>query len=447
MPSFVLYPPTASRVLGGLALLGIVALSGCQVLPKAEAEPSSQQSRSNDSDRPITVNVAQARSGSAQPQPEYTGTTQPLRLVSLRSQVEGQLLDLSVTVGDRVSRGQTLAQVDSTVLRTNVAEAEAEVAARESEVAQASTSVSDAQTQVNRADAELKQAQSDLKRIQYLAQQGAIPEQQVEQAQTRVTTAQQTLRSAQEQVRTRAQAVTAAQRRVKAQQAVLSREQERQSFAVLTSAVNGLVIEQPIEPGSLVQPGTEVLKLGDFSQVKVVVQISERELADLRVGQAVQVRLDALPNRQLRGQVSKISPAADPIARLIPIEITVPNPDGQIGSGLLARVTFSAGNARSRVLIPETALQIHEPRRGGGGKEAKPQKPATQGTLFVIDGTGESATVSARSITLGQRRDGQVEVISGLQAGERYVARSSQALKSGDSVKLSILSGRSEGDS
>ncbi|OLP20304.1 efflux transporter periplasmic adaptor subunit [Leptolyngbya sp. 'hensonii'] len=434
----------------GLILVGcLVPLHGCGNFSAADAETQRQAQRQGAASQDVaSVNVTIARTGSVQASREYTGTTQPVRLVSLRSQVEGQLLDLLVTVGDPVTQGQRLAQVDSTVLQTNVAEAEAEVAALQSEVAQAQIGISDAQTQVNRVRAELLQARSDLSRLQYLFSQGAIAEQQVEQARTRVSTATETLRSAQEQVRTRQQAVVAAQGRVVAQQAVVAREAERQSFTTLTSPVNGFVVEQPVEPGNLVQPGTELLKLGDFSQVKVAVQVSELELGAIRLGQIVQIRLDALPQQKLTGRVSRISPAADPVARLVPIEVTLPNPSRRIGSGLLARVLLAQRPDRSRVVVPETALQVQEGRSSGQPQGDRSRQPATetaspdpsQGTLFVIQGSDREPRVTARQVTLGQRGNGQIEVISGLQVGERYVTRSSKTLKQGDLVRLSILS-------
>lgn len=451
----VLWHRRTAGVLGWLVVAGsLLGVLGCGALPKAEAEARPQAGQPGRDEGTASVNVAVAQEGTVRVSREYTGTTQPVRLVSLRSQVEGQLLDLNVGLGDRVSRGEVLARVDSTVLSTNVAQAEAEVAARQSEVAQARIGVSDAQTQVTRARAELQQAQSDLNRLQYLGAQGAIPEQQVEQARTRVRTAEATLRSAQEQVRTRQEAVAAAGGRVVAQRAVVAREQERQSYTALTSPVSGAVVAQPLEAGNLVQPGTEVLQLGDFSQVKVVVQISELELGNLRPGQRVAVRLDAFPRREFNGQILRISPAADPVARLIPIEVAIPNPNGQIGSGLLARVSFTQQSNRPRVLVPETALQTNQDRQDGqqqggqrqgerGADSQQNQRPQGIGTLFVVNGADQEAKVAARQVTLGQRADGLVEVVSGLRPGERFVARSSKALKDGDSVRLSILSERS----
>ena len=154
----------------------------------------------------------------------------------------------------------------------------------------------------------------------------------------------------------------------------------------------------------------------------------------------MQVRLDAFPKQAIAGRISRISPAADPTSRLIPIEVIIPNPDERIGSGLLARVNF-AQRTIARVVVPEIALQADKDRRSrspssGGQASSRPQ---TQGNIFIIANAGKP-TVSARPVTLGKRLDGQVEVISGLGVGDRYVIRSSKALKDSDPVKLSIVS-------
>jgi HlyD family secretion protein len=443
-------------VVGQRRTLGVVSqllLAGCLLTiagcgnSKAEAESSPGAAQAAQA---ATVNVATAETGNLGRSRQYTGTTQPFRLVSVRSQVEGQLLDLQVNVGDTVTQGQVLAQVDAAVLQASVAEAQAEVAARQAEVAQARAEVNDAQAQVASAQVELQQAQSDSQRSQSLFQAGAIPEQQAEEARNQVAIAAQALRSAQEQVRTQQQAVAAVQGRVEAQRAVVAGEQQRQSFSTLTSSINGSVLERLTEPGNLVQPGTELLRLGDFSQVKVEVQISELELGNLRLGQPVQVSLDAFPNQSILGRVTRISPAADPVARLVPIEVTIPNPDGRLGSGLLARVTLTASSSRLRIVIPETALKVDQEKRQGQQPPQGQQPQASgnageagrqsRGTVYVIAGSDDAPQVTAREVTLGDRNDGQVEVLTGLQAGDRFVTLSSKALKNGDIVRPSILS-------
>lgn len=439
-------------------------LSACGIFSRTEADAQPTAPRSGQQGGMPAVEVAIARTGVVQDAVEYIGTTRPVREVSLRAQAEGRLLNLPVGVGDRVRRGQIVAQLDDSLLITQVSQAQAELGALQSEVARAQTQVSNARARAEQARVELNQARLDASRRQTLGQQGAIPQQEVELAQTAAQTAEQNWRAALDQISTEQKAVAAAQGRVAAQRATVAQAKERQSYALIASPINGVVLEQLSEPGNLVQPGGEVLRLGDFSQVQVVVPVSELEVSNIQPGQAVQVRLDAFANQEFTGTVTRISPSADATARQLPVEITIENSNGRMGSGLLARVSFQQTSA-SRVVVPQTALQeqgsrgagVQESRgaRGQGGnrnsapansslvkeEQSSPSSDSqASATVFVVTGDGNQAKVQARQVQLGNRANGNVEILSGLQPGERFVARSGRPLKDGEAVRLSILS-------
>ncbi|NJL85969.1 MAG: efflux RND transporter periplasmic adaptor subunit [Leptolyngbyaceae cyanobacterium SM1_1_3] len=262
---------------------------------------------------------------------------------------------------------------------------------------------------------------------QQLAEAGAISAQEAELAQTARSIADQALQSAQEQVAAQQQAVASAQRRVNSQRAIVEQTRQRLAYTTLASPIDGVVLTRPAEPGDLIQPGNEVFSLGDFSAVKVIVQVSELVLSQISSGQAVQVRLDAFPQETLTGRISRISPVADATARLIPVEVTIPNADRKIGSGLLARVNLATSS--QGIVVPQSALEISE----------NPADAATA-TLFVTAGAAPEAKVQSRSVQVGERANGQVEIRSGLEPGEAVVVRSSGPLSQGQVVRLSILS-------
>lgn len=424
----------------GMGLL----MASCVSLPKEAAEAQSQRRAGKEKSAAITpVDVAIARIQPLTQQPEYTGTTIPFRIVSLRSQVQGQLLALSTDVGDVVRQGQTIGQVDEALLVTALNQEEAELAALQSEVARANTQVSNARAEVERLRLELVQSENDAKRQESLFKQGAIAQQIAEQSRTEARTAAQSLRAAQEQVRNQQQAVATAQGRVVAQQALVNESKKRRNYAKLISPIGGVITEKVADPGNFLQPGGEVLKIGDFSRVKVVVQVSELELSNIKVGQSAQVRLDAFNNQTFTGRVARISPAADATARLVPVEVEIPNVSSKIGSGLLARVNFASENA-SRVAISQSAIdvgQVKNRQKGQTNSRSLSQsanKPR-QAQIFVLN-QGDKPTVALREVTLGASADGKVEVLSGLQPGERFVTRSGKPLKPGETVRLSILS-------
>jgi RND family efflux transporter MFP subunit len=428
-----------SSVLG----MGLLTMS-CGSLPKESADAQSQRGSGGEQGNKATaVDVAIARSGLLREEPEYTGTTTAFRVVSLRSQVEGRLLALNVDMGDAVKGGQVIGQLDDALLLTALKQAEAELAARKSEVARARTLISNAHVEVEQARLQVVQAQADSQRQQKLLKEGAIALQSAEQSQTEARTAAQALRAATEQISTEQQAVAAAQGRVVAQQALVAEAKERRSYAKLTSPIAGVITEKVTEPGNLLQPGNEVLKIGDFSRVKVdVKQVSEKELPNIQLGQSVKVSLDAFPNKKYTGKVIRISPAADITARLVPVEVEILNTDGKIGSGLLARVNFQS-SAQQRVVIPQTAIQ----QGSSGVSSPSPtdrETPNRNGRVFVINNTDGKPKVTSKSVTFGEKADSKVEILSGLQPGESYVVRSGKPLKDGQDVRISIISEKPE---
>ncbi|MDS3861461.1 efflux RND transporter periplasmic adaptor subunit [Thermosynechococcaceae cyanobacterium BACA0444] len=402
----------------------IVALAwgsaGCQtsLSPNATARPVSAE---------IPVDLAVAKPGTLGSRVTFTGTTRPNQDVVLRAQVEGQVLSLGVDVGDRVAQGQVLARLDAALLRAAVIEAESELAARRSEVVQAQAQVNNARIAVEQARLNLQQSQSDAARLKQLLASGAIAAQTAEQAETTAQTQRQVLASTQAQVQTAQEGVAIAQGRVQAQAAIVKQTQARLQYALIRSPLNGVVLERLTETGNLVQPGNELLRIGNLNQLRVVVELSEREAADLGVGQSAEITLDAAPNETLSGRVSRISPAAEATARLVPVEILINNPQQRFGSGQLARVTFQ-GETQARIVVPQSAL----------AGEQEGNVSAKEGQVYVVTNN----QVEVRAVELGNRRNGQVEIVTGLNPGERYVVRSGRPLKSGDTVRVSVLSER-----
>jgi multidrug efflux pump subunit AcrA (membrane-fusion protein) len=437
------------QALNQLWMLGLLLPTGCGLLPgEAQTQPAQTQQQA------VAVDVAVARNAELATTQQLTGTTLPYREISLRSRAEGQILDINADVGNPVQQGQALVQLDDSLLEAAVTEASAEVAARQAEVASLEADVEEARALVRQAELELQQAQSDAERSAELVRQGAISEQAAELDRTAASTAAQAVRSAEQQVRTRQRAVEAIRRRVASQQALVAQARQRQAYTVLTAPVTGSVLERALEPGDLAQVGSEILRLGDLSQIKVEVQVSELELAELRVGTPAQVRLDAFPNQTFVGRVSQISPAADPVARLVPVEVTIANPDRRIGTGLLARVSFGALEAQ-QIIIPETAIQPAGNSVAENSADAEPIASPQTAQIFVVKGgksqpqntagnnaenTQENPVVEARTVRLGNREDERIEVLSGLEPGERFVVRSSGELKDGDPVRLSFIS-------
>ncbi|WP_017712998.1 efflux RND transporter periplasmic adaptor subunit [Prochlorothrix hollandica] len=419
----------------GLGLLGWGLMVGCGTNPKDEQTGNSAASgggRPGQSSGPITVDVAIAAAKILEADLNYTGITEPRQRISLRSQVEGQLLDLTVDVGDRVKAGQVLGQLNDTLLRANLANAQAELVSQQLSQAEAETEWAEVQAEITQSQGQLEQASLDAQRLQNLAKDGAVSQQAAEQGETNRHTLEQTLKALQERSRTRQRGIQVAAAQVTAQEALVKDAQERLRYGQLVAPQDGLVMERLVDPGNLVQPGQAVLTLGDFSEIQVQVDVSDLDLGQVRPGQTVSITLDAFPGITLPGLINRIAPIADATAQLIPIEIRMPNPEGAVGAGLLARVTLPGGN-QERVVVPNSALEVGESSTDVGNTAE----------IFVVlpQASAEGETlVEGRSVRLGRSLNGQVEVLQGLGVGDVYVVRSGTPLKTGQAVQRSLLS-------
>ncbi|MDY7229517.1 efflux RND transporter periplasmic adaptor subunit [Hyalangium rubrum] len=403
----------------------------------SRGEEGSQKGAPDAGNGAVAVDVKEVQRGRLRAPLTLVGTTQPVQEVAVRARVEGHLETLTVDVGDSVSTDQELGRQDPTLLDAAVHEAEAALAGARAEAASAEAGVAQAKSALEQSRLAAAQAEVEARRYESLAERGISSRQEAEQRATAARTAQQAVQAASQQVLTQQSLATAAQSRIRAQEALLAAAKERRSFATLRSPLSGRVMARFHSPGDVVLAGAEVLRVGDFSQVEVAVSVSELELSRVKPGQKVPVRIDAFGDTSFTGTVARVSPQADPVSRLVPLEVVLENPEGRIGSGLLARVRFENG-VQEQLLLLESALIVGLGGPGDGGQPA----PSAEGRVFVVKGgeSGSAPQVEAREVRVGARADGQAEILSGLQEGERVVVRSQRPLQSGTEVRPSALS-------
>jgi HlyD family secretion protein len=411
------------------SLIATMFLTGCQsLLPKNFASNSPLPNQASPRTRITTVDVAVATTENSTNFREYIGTTEPNKTTILRSQVEGRLLDLQVKVGDWVGKNQVIGRLDDSLLATTVAQERAELASLESEIAKEQLNVKNAQISLQETKIQLEQAENDAQRYSGLAKIGAISQQQAESFETAAKVAQQAVFLAQEQVNIAQQVVTTARSRFTAQQAAILEASQRQAYSQLIAPTTGIVISQNQEPGNLVREGEEIITVGDFSAVKVLVPISASDLNLVTLGQTVRVQFEALQDKILPGKVSKIAPNANIDTRKITIEIIVINSGREVKSGLPAKVQLASNN-QPQIVVPQSAIT----------------EEAGINYLFVVtkeNSKQRQATVVKKAVKTensSQNQD-QVIVTEGLKLKEKYIIRSSQPLKDKEIVSLSILS-------
>lgn len=187
---------------------------------------------------------------------------------------------------------------------------------------------------------------------------------------------------------------------------------------VLTSPIDGVVTARNADPGDMTG-GSPILVVGQLRPiVKVMLAVSENDMASIRAGMPVDVTFDAYPDRAFAGTIQRIYPTVDPATRTFRVEVQIQNPDEAVKPGMFARVNLNMGE-RSNVVVPDRAIV----------------KQTGSGNRYVY--VYSNGRVSYNRVELGQRLDDSYELISGVADGDTVVLTGQVRLA--DGVRADIL--------
>lgn len=377
--------------------------------------------------RPVDVQTTKASKESITRTITAAGKLQSSTTVKVNSNVSGDLVELNVKVGDKVSHGEVLARVDPTRYKAMQKSAQAALSA-----AQADVSV----LKVGRAHDAI-----ELTRVQELQKKGMASDADVEQAQATVAGDDAKL--------------AAAQQRADEAKGQLDSATTDLNYCTLSSPIDGQVIELDRQLGERVR-GSDlsedvVMVLATLSQMEVKVEVGEHEVVYLHAGDKAEVELDAIEGKKFNGQVIEIgqnaiirNPGTEAEVISFPIRVALDaRPPGAL-PGMSATVHVSSETHNNAVVLPIQAITVRPEKviaKPAGPTEtslktADSAKSELAKVVFVVkDGKAE-----LRKVHTGLSSDTDVEIVDGVQEGEEVVSGPyrtiAKELKDGDAVKV-----------
>ena len=307
--------------------------------------------------------------------PAISGTMTPQEAATLRSEISGPVVQTYVEQGQPVKRGQPLARLDDTSIREALLSAQS--AARSAKLA-------------------LDNAARDAERQQRLETAGAVAPRDVETAQRALAAAQA--------------AMADAQSRLTAAQQQLGKTTFRAPF-------DGLVSERPVSAGDVVQAGTAIATVVNPASMRLEGSVPAEQLSSLKIGTPVIFTVNGYGTQTFTGRIDRINPTADPATRQVRVYVTIPNEKSTLVGGLFADGRV-ATESRRGIMIPNTAVD----ERG----------------IAPIVLRIKSDTVESVPVQLGVHDNGsdQVEIRSGVSAGDTLLANAAQGLAPGTRVRI-----------
>ncbi|MGI0528966.1 efflux RND transporter periplasmic adaptor subunit [Treponema socranskii] len=188
------------------------------------------------------------------------------------------------------------------------------------------------------------------------------------------------------------------------------------TLSPVLAPINGSIIKTPLKVGTKVTTSSAVTTIGDIASLQITAKIPERYVASLRTGLKAEISLEAYPDAVFAATVTHVSPVLDVNARTKEIVLTFDKNDMRINAGMFGKVKLYTLDYGGAVALPSDAVVT------------KGDKPY----LYVVK---SDDTVEQREITLGQSVDGVVQVLSGIEEGERVVVEGGQVLSNGAKVR------------
>jgi RND family efflux transporter MFP subunit len=302
-----------------------------------------------------------------------------ISLKQMRGQ-DGRMRD--VAEGDQVSRGAMLVRIRSSEYEDKVRQASSQAAA---------------------AEAVFQKAKLDFDRATHLYDTQSLTKPDFDSARAQYDASQEQLKSA---------------------RALTSEAEIALRDTSLIAPFDGDIVKKAVELGAFVGPGVPAFALAKTDTVKIIVGVPDTVVRSVRLGQPVEVAIDAFPARTFHARISRMSSAADTITRNFEVEVAIPNRDHLLKVGMIGTLQFAnadGGSRTSTLLVPLSALV-----------QAKDGKYG----VFVVSDSSAGEVARLHGVEIGAVNGTEISIVNGLQTGDRIITNGANLLKDGQRVEV-----------
>jgi RND family efflux transporter MFP subunit len=322
------------------------------------------------------------------------------RKAAVGAKITSRLVELSVEEGSRVKKGQVIARLENKDV----------LAARD----QAEANLRLSQANLENAKAQLEEATKTYRRYKQLVAGGYLARAEYDTAEAAYQRAGAGVAAAEASVKATAAAVEAAKVAV--------------GYTLIRAPFDAVVLTKDADVGDIITPlgaasnaKAAVVTIADMDSLQVEADVSETNLAVVKVDQPCEIQLDALPGSRFRGSVHMIVPTADRTKATVMVKVRFIDKDSRILPEMRAKVSFLSrpvqeGEEKPRTVINPSAIVMNGEKRA----------------VFVV----EENRVKERPVTLGASLGDMVEVVVGVKPGERIVLKPAKRLKEGSRIKM-----------
>lgn len=338
-----------------------------------------------------------------------TGSIEAVTTVTVGTQVSGIVSKLYVDYNSVVKKGQVIAELDKSNLVSQLNSAKAALA--------------EAQAQLRSAESDVAYQRSNYNRYKTLYQKGLISANDYESARLSYQTAEATLAQ-------RKDAVVSSREDV-------NRAQTNLGYATITSPIDGVVISKSVEEGQTVAASFSTPELftiaKDLKDMRVVADVDEADIGEVKVGQRVTFTVDAYPDDTFQGYVTQVRQEATTTNNVVTYEVVIsaPNNDLKLKPGLTANVNIYTNEIKNTLSVPAKALRYTPEKETVGGRKIK--DCTGKNKVWTLEGN----TLVAHAVNIGATDGTHTQILSGIKKGQKVITGVAVATEGDDDTASS----------
>lgn len=353
------------------------------------------------------VNVAAVEQAPANSQLVLPGSIQAVTEAPVLARASGYIKKRYVDIGDRVTAGQLLAEIEAPELDQQVQQAKAQVGQARAALEQATANLAQGKT-----NTDMARLTND--RWQALVTKGAVARQDAD-------TYKSAYEASMQNVQALEQAVSVARNNVAVSEANLGHFTEMQGYLKVKAPFAGVITLRNIDTGALVGEGSTLLfRTAQTDRLRTYVNVPQADAPGIHVGQPAELKIPDLPQLKFKGTVTRTASALDPATRTLLVEVQVPNETGKLLPGMYSEVYFTTPRVEPPLIIRGDALVV----RGNGN---------------LVALVGDNDVVHYQNIDVGRDYGDRIEVLGGVRKGDRVVISPGDAVREGTRVKPMLV--------
>jgi RND family efflux transporter MFP subunit len=308
----------------------------------------------------------------------FTGVIEAWKKINITPDIGGKISKIHVEEGDWVEKDQLLAELDTRAIRLQLEQANAALAV---------------------ARANHKDAEKNLERLERLSREKAVSDQQFEKVKL---------------------AFEAAAAQLQQAQAAVNLAQHQVDVSIMEAPFRGVVASRNAEVGDVINPmmggyspTSGVMTIMDFSEVKIEIEVSQKDVVRIRKGQNALLRISAFPDRLFQGKISIVNQTADPMSKKFRVKVKAPNSEMILRPNTFGEVVIEVDVRPDALVIPQNALLENS---------------------FVYVAQGNKAV--KKDVTVGLQNTLFLEILEGLDEGERVIVQGNYGLEDGVEIEV-----------